>query len=253
MKKKHFSALSALVCAAAVLTSLTAASCSDKKATPDAQYDAPYIGYTMNYDEETDAGRINVQIPYYHMSDDQTKDVLEDGFADFVLKTANDYILYANPTGFYDYKIDSVVFGCVRNKFVSSFSSGTFTDENSERPEILTYALNASPLSGSVYTTDDLIADFDILADAFKAGKFSLTYGYSDLLKETNYDDLIAGYSSLYSIYPAIYFRDEGDAVKLSMVIELVYDLGGYAEFSIDVDSVKDALTPTCLALLARD
>ena len=253
MKSKHLPTLSAILCAAAMFTAFISTSCSDKKPAPENQYNAPYIGYTMNHDEETDAGRINVQIPYYHMSDDQTKDAVEDGFTDFVLKTAKDYILYANPTGFYDYRIDNVVFGCVREKFVSSFSSGAFTDESSDRPEILTYAVNASPLSGSVYKTEDLIADFDILAEAFKAGEFSLTYGYPDLLKETNYEDLISGYSSLYSIYPAIYFRDEGDTVKLSMVIELVYDLGGYAEFSIDVDTVKDALTETCLALLSRD
>lgn len=169
---------------------------------------------------------------------------------DASLEYMNNYLLYSGAEGFCRYTIDSVTAYFQGEELASFLCVGSFISEGSTHPESIVYALNLDPVNARLYSFDDLISDFDLLADRFRSGKFRMINGDDGLLAQTNYADMFIEYSSLYEIYPPIYFILEDGKTALALSVELVYALGGHAEFSIDTDSVKSAFTDTLLHIL---
>jgi hypothetical protein len=160
------------------------------------------------------------------------------------------YLRYTNTEGFYRYTIDSVSAAYTSDKLASFLCVGSYSDEGSSHPESIIYTINLGLKDSKIYSFEELVSDFNFLSDKFKAGRFRLVSGIDGLLDMTSHEDIFIEYSSLYGIYPPLYFIAGDNKTELAFSVGLVYTLGGHAEFSIDVNSVKNALTETLIELL---
>ena len=61
---------------------------------------------------------------------------------------------------------------------------------------------------------------------------------------------MIGQYDALYGIYPPAFLYADGSDVMLAFSFELIYALGGHAEFAIDADEVKKSLGPKLTEIL---
>ncbi|MCI8388698.1 MAG: hypothetical protein HFE63_09560 [Clostridiales bacterium] len=235
-----------LLCAAVCILTLSASlltACESKSTN-----EVDYTFYEANFSLEEVDRSINIAYP-------SLTGTVNDVVIDEQLKTASveymeQYLLYSGIVGSYRYTVDSITAAYLGDKLASFLCIGSYLDDDSSHPETIAYTLNIDPTTGKLYRFDELISDFDMLADKFRSGKFKLVNGVDGLLNATNYEDMFVEYSSLYEIYPEVYFINNDGKTELAFVVGLVYTLGGHAEFSIPVDSVKDALTDTIIDLL---
>lgn len=174
-------------------------------------------------ESEIDADTINAIIREY-MDEKRKEERLESGDPDL----DSEYV----------YKITSTDVKYSSKKFLSIVITGEYYISDSAHPTIFCYSINCDMESGEIITPDALIRDFSTIRSLFTEGKFTLKQGQKDLLKQTNYEDMILQYRSEYGIYPDIYFT--GDS--FGMVIELVFALGGYALFEVPLSLVSGAV-----------
>lgn len=174
-------------------------------------------------ESEIDADTINAIIREY-MDEKRKEERLESGDPDL----DSEYV----------YKITSTDVKYSSKKFLSIVITGEYYISDSAHPTIFCYSINCDMESGEIITPDALIRDFSTIRSHFTEGKFTLKQGQKDLLKQTNYEDMILQYRSEYGIYPDIYFT--GDS--FGMVIELVFALGGYALFEVPLSLVSGAV-----------
>lgn len=174
-------------------------------------------------ESEIDADTINAIIREY-MDEKRKEERLESGDPDL----DSEYV----------YKITSTDVKYSSKKFLSIVITGEYYISDSAHPTIFCYSINCDMESGEIITPDALIRDFSTIRSLFTKGKFTLKQGQKDLLKQTNYEDMILQYRSEYGIYPDIYFT--GDS--FGMVIELVFALGGYALFEVPLSLVSGAV-----------
>ena len=98
--------------------------------------------------------------------------------------------------------------------------------------------MNVNLESGEIIDEEDIIGDFNIISSKFIAGDFTMVSGASDLMENTNYEDMILQYKSEYASYPEIYFT----ADSLVLCIDLVPSLGSSASFAVPMADIVDAL-----------
>ncbi|MBQ8509770.1 MAG: hypothetical protein IJ493_07680 [Clostridia bacterium] len=229
------------VCALLTLFLLTLSACGSDN--PD--YECTLTTYSQ------ESGDSFIEIAYPVLTGDAVSGSLEEKIRGYVVDYMEQYLRYANAEGAYSYVIDDVTVTCRLPGLVSVLCAGSFTDADSSYPETIVYTLNINPESAVIYNEfDDFIADFDALADTFRSGGFTLESGVNDLLTKTNYTDMFIAYSDLYGIYPPLYVIDSGDGLRLGLSVELVYTLGGHAEFSIPLDEIDGAITDTLRSLI---
>lgn len=211
-------------------------------------------GTDYNIDVDTynidDSGRtVSIVFPVMEGTDNDT--AVNEALKNASLNEMELYLLYSGSDGFYRYTIDSVAATYESDRLASFICVGSYTDEGSAHPDTIIYTINVNPNTGALYKFEDLISDFDLLAGKFRAGEFQLADGIDNLLEKTNYEDMFVGYSSLYKIYPPVYFINDNGTAQLAFSVGLVYDLGGHAEFSVDAQSVKSALTNELCEILS--
>ncbi len=150
----------------------------------------------------------------------------------------------------YSYRIDSVIASCVRGDLISFLCSGFYTEEGASHPTPIVYALNIRPDSGELLGFEQIVTDFPALSEAFLAGRFVQESGASDLLSQTDYEEMLRSYSDLYGIYPPVYFLGDEKQLRLGIITELPYALGGWAAFSIPASDIAAALSDTVQTLI---
>lgn len=144
--------------------------------------------------------------------------------------------------GEYTYEITDTITAFSNDEFASIIVKGQYYIEDTSNPTIFTYTINCDIKSTDIVASSELIYDFSKIRELFLNGKFKLKEGNSDLLDETNYEDMIMEYRSEYGIYPNVYFT----ADSFGMIIDLVYTLGGYAMFEIPYSYVEDYVFCPC-------
>lgn len=144
--------------------------------------------------------------------------------------------------GEYTYEITDTITAFSNDEFASIIVKGQYYIEDTSNPTIFTYTINCDIKSTDIVASSELIYDFSKIRELFLNGKFKLKEGNSDLLDETNYEDMIMEYRSEYGIYPNVYFTED----SFGMIIDLVYTLGGYAMFEIPYSYVEDYVFCPC-------
>ena len=156
--------------------------------------------------------------------------------------------------GTYTYKLDSVDMTFANDSFVSFVFSGSYYSDGAAHPTSFIRTVNVDIENTRFLEADEIITDFDALSEAFAdSAVFSLIPSdNADVDKEVAalpLSDLIGQYNAAYGIYPSVYFMGEDDNIMIAISTELVYALGGHAEFSASVDAVADSLSDQILTL----
>ena len=205
--------------------------------------DLPTVDYNCTadvYTESTDAYTHRVYFPV--IIGHENSDALNEAFKTAALDYMQSYLTYNAPEGFYTYEIGTVTATLQLPDVVSFFCAGSIYVEEAAHPSSIVYTLTVDLRDGSFLTFADMVADFPALAEKFKSGRFSYVSGIDDLTSQITYADMIGQYDALYGIYPPTYLYANGNDVMLAFSVELIYALGGHAEFAIDTDNVKNSL-----------
>lgn len=202
--------------------------------------------YTVGTETETkktDNGQISIIYPTIIDPDGESDraELLNDmikAYMDQMFK----YDGVSSAGGEYTYEITDTITAVSTDDFASIIVKGQYYIEDTPNPTVFTYTINCDVKSTDIVPSSELIYDFSKIKEMFLDGKFKLKEGNSDLLDETNYEDMIMEYRSEYGIYPNVYFTED----SFGMVIDLVYTLGGYAMFEIPYSYVTDYVFCPC-------
>ncbi len=219
-----------------ILTLAMLALVSCTKSLPMADYNCT----AAQYSEDTNEHELRIYYPVIVGA--ENSDALNEKLRDAAVSYMENYLTYNAPNGYYTYEIGTVTATLQLPELVSFLCIGSCYSESAPHPETIVYTLNMDPRDGSFYEFDELISDFDLLAKKFTDGKFDQISGAEDLIDQISLTDMFTQYSSLYKIYPPLYFIADDNDVLLAFSVELVYSLGGHAEFAIDTDDVKKAI-----------
>ena len=203
-------------------------------------------GYSVETEVETSQigdGDISMQYPKIEPTDDKRIDseLINELIRDYMdLKFKNEHIDSGDVglDGNYEYEITSTNLTLQTADFLSVVVKGIYYIKDTAHPTVFAYTLNCDLKTNEIVDSEALLIDFDSIKEKFTDGKFKLTDGADDLLQETNYSDMIIEYRSDYGIYPDVYFTKD----SFGMCIDLVYTLGGYALFEIDINEVADCV-----------
>ena len=150
--------------------------------------------------------------------------------------------------------LDRVELTCQSDRFASFVCIGSCYTDGMAHPHVFTYTVNLDISSGEILEFEDIISDFDALAEVFKDGRFSLIETDNPALNaeldDISMDDRLIGYSSLYEIYPPVYFMKDGDDIFLVLSLEEVYALGSFADYRINAEDIRELLTERAISLL---
>ena len=211
----------------------------------------PTVDYNCTADvyfENTDARTLRVYYPV--ILGHENSAALNEALRDAALSYMENYLTYNAPEGFYTYEIGTVQATLQLPDVVSFLCCGSIYAEGAAHPASIVYTLNVDLRDGSFLTFDDMVADFPALAEKFKNGKFSYVSGIDNITEQISYADMIGQYDALYGIYPPAFLYADGSDVMLAFSFELIYALGGHAEFAIDADEVKKSLGPKLTEIL---
>ncbi len=149
-----------------------------------------------------------------------------------------DIDIYMEEGTIFNYEVTSCSVEYASDKLLSVRSMINFTTSTSEYSTNSVYTTNVNLETGEEITGEDIFSDFTTITNKFIGGEFTQEYGEEDLLRLTNYSDMILQYKSDRSIYPDVYFTSD----KLIINIDLTDSLGSSAGFSIPLEAVRDCL-----------
>ena len=100
------------------------------------------------------------------------------------------------------------------------------------------YSINCATDEGKIYSSAEIIGDFDGIRRQFVSGAFVEQYGMTNLTTVVPEESLMEQYSEKYEIFPQIYFENG----TFGMNIDVVHLYGGYAGFATDIENVSKYL-----------
>ncbi len=234
--KKHFSFICAVLIFTLVL--ITASGCF--KTLPIADYNCSAAQYL----DETDQRLLRVYYPVIHGSG--VGDGVNEALKAAALLYMEDYLAANQHEGYYAYEIGTVTPTLQLPELASFLCVGSYSVEGSLTASSVVYTINIDPQSGEILDYDELVADYDILKNNFTSEKFEQVGGLNDLLEQISCSDIIANCDDR----PPLYFIADENDVLLAFSFELTHKLGGHAEFAIDTDKIKKALSERLTAII---
>lgn len=205
-----------------------------------------YVTGTLEYTGSDDGHSVRILYPVFDGTDKAA--AITEELKARAISYMEEYLLYRNTAGeSFGYTVDQVNAAYQSDLLVSVLSVGSYYADGAPHPETVVYTANVNPTSGAVYEFDDIVTDFDAIAALFSDGGFTYLGGANSIFEESRETlspaDLIAGYSSLYGIYPPVYFTLHDGDVCFALSVELIDTFGGHAEFCIPAKAVRDALS----------
>ena len=212
----------------------------------------PDCDYTYEIKEEiiviheTEDGRKSTKVLRYPvisgMADEEKQNTVNSIFRDtaerqFILNVP-DVDIYVIEDTVFNYEVSEVSVEYFSNSFISVKNSVYSMSGMAMYPECPVYTVNVNLESGEIIDEEVIIGEFNIISSKFIAGDFTMVSGASDLMENTNYEDMILQYKSEYASYPEIYFT----ADSLVLCIDLVPSLGSSASFAVPMADIVDAL-----------
>ncbi len=128
------------------------------------------------------------------------------------------------------YDVDSFNVTYKSDKLISALCRGTVTVEGSSDETNFAYGINIDFMGAKLIGFDNIV-DYKNFEKDFTNGSFAQTSGYTNLLDQTNFKDIISQYNSLYSIYPEFYIKQSDNGAVLGVITDTVHVLGDVAEF----------------------
>lgn len=140
--------------------------------------------------------------------------------------------------GGYEYAVTDAVVTMQTKGFLSAYILGTITSSYSGKGRYFAYTLNCDVAGGCLYTSEELLGDYEFLARQFEKGRFTQHFGYEEIDGMMSYADMLLQYKAEYGIYPDVYFTEDG----VGFLVELIPLLGGYAGYTLPYRRARGAL-----------
>lgn len=148
--------------------------------------------------------------------------------------------LASDAEDFYNYKITDVVLTLETADFLSYVVLGQYVGSSSTHMEYVSYSGNLVLSEQKMYSSADILQNFEALKKEFFKGDFLFDFGDEKNVSEMGTEDLLLPYRSEYEIYPYVYFR-EG---YFCLLIEVSHVLGGYAGYRYYMQNVSQYVKP---------
>ncbi len=217
-----------------VLTCAGTAACSDTELPP-----ADYSVETVTVFTQEDGNELSLiypQIKGYPDADAQTR--MNEEIARYAYAMYEKQDLISTEDGGYEYAVTAAEITLQTEGFLSGYVFGVIFSQYSGKGMFFAYTLNCDIENGCLYTTEDLLEDYEFLEKRFLKGDFSQEFGYEELDGLMTYSDMLVQYKTEYGIYPNMYFTDEG----VGLLVETVTLLGGYAGYTLPYHLAREAL-----------
>ncbi len=217
-----------------LLTCAGALGCSETALPP-----ADYTVETETVFMQEDGNEISLMYPQikgYPDADAQTRMNAE--IARYAHAMYEKQDLIATEDGGYEYAVTAAEVTLQTEGFLSGYIFGAIYSQYSGKGAFFAYTLNCDIENGCLYTADELLSDYDYLAQRFLKGDFTQHFGYEEMDGMMSYADMLLQYKTEYGIYPDIYFTQEG----VGLLVETVTLLGGYAGYTLPYPRAREAL-----------
>lgn len=137
-------------------------------------------------------------------------------------------------------------------KLVSAVMIGHIFSPTAAHDTNFAYTVNADPMTGRLYLSDELIGELELLKTAMHEGRFAKSYGIDGLEsaiadKVVTYEVMTQSWRSDYGVFPQMYFTED----NFGVMAELPHVVGGYAGFELPYRDTGDMLSSTAKELIA--
>lgn len=200
---------------------------------------ADYAVETVTVFTQEDGNEISLMYPQIKGYPDPEAQIrINDSIARYVRAMYEKQDLIATEDGGYEYAVTAAEITLQTEGFLSGYIFGAIYSQYSGKGTFFAYTLNCDIENGCLYTTEELLSDYDLLAQRFLKGDFSQHFGYEGLDGMMSFEDMLLQYKTEYGIYPDVYFTDD----SVGLLVETVTLLGGYAGYTLPYPRAREAL-----------